>query len=441
MCLVAHTVRPSETDDLYMETFMLSKLRAAALSPYFTAFIFLMSATAYFFGDTAIVACMIAEALIVALLFCVSDDLSPALFPILAIILLGTTLIGRTGILIPYVPFAYPAIAAFVLHLVLYKRRVKLKIGVSFIGVAVAGLAVLLSGLGNRDTINYLDPTTIYYTLMMSVGLVLLYFLFAVEVKREVSYDRIRYFMTVLLFLGALASIVVAYHFIRWISGEAGGREVYYYYLQIPFRNTIANLLILCLPAPFYFAGYALKHRGASVLSFLLGALFYGAMLMTVARTAMLFGTILLIVCLVYYLRGRGGWFFKIISVLIVVAGVSIFVFSIYEPLLELFSSRLEDGLASVGEARWELFVRSLSDFLEHPIFGIGFASTSNADIYAADGCVSWYHLYFPQIWGGLGLVGCLAFGYQLLLRLKLALYRPNSATVAVALSYLGILL
>jgi hypothetical protein len=94
-----------------------------------------------------------------------------------------------------------------------------------------------------------------------------------------------------------------------------------------------------------------------------------------------------------------------------------------------------------LDEPRWRLFLRSLTDFLEHPICGIGFASSQNADIYAADACITWYHLYFPQIWGSLGLLGCAAFGYQLVLRAKLAFYKPNAATVAIALCYLGLFL
>ncbi|MBO5270174.1 MAG: hypothetical protein J6B77_05270, partial [Clostridia bacterium] len=50
-------------------------------------------------------------------------------------------------------------------------------------------------------------------------------------------------------------------------------------------------------------------------------------------------------------------------------------------------------------------------------------------------------HLYFPQIWGGLGLVGCIAFAYQAVLRVKLILFRPNAKTVAIALSYIGLFL
>ena len=48
---------------------------------------------------------------------------------------------------------------------------------------------------------------------------------------------------------------------------------------------------------------------------------------------------------------------------------------------------------------------------------------------------------YDKQIVGGLGIVGCLAYAFQGLIRLKLAFYRPNCKTTAVSLCYLGLFL
>lgn len=418
---------------------MLFKIRKILLSPYYTFFIFLLAATTYMLGDGALIACMLFEAALVALVLVLSDDLSPTLFPALSLIVQGTTLIGRIEILTPYIPYALILFPALIAHLILYRRSFTL--GVTLNGVVVTALSILFSGLGNRENTDYRDPTTIYYTLAMSVGLVLLYFLFAFAVKRRSEHDRMQRFLMTLCYVGALCAVIIIYNFLKWFLGYAGGSHVDFYYDLIPYRNTIANLLTLCMPAPFFFAGYAMKRPFAHVGMFLVGCLFYSAMLMTVARTAMLFGTVVLIVCLVYYLRGKEEWYFKFTSILIVLIGLSVVSVSFYEPILDLFSSRLENGLASLNEPRWLLFLRSITDFLEHPIFGIGFASTQNADIYHADACISWYHLYFPQIWGSLGLLGCLAFGYQLVLRAKLAFYKPTAETVAIALCYLGLLL
>lgn len=420
---------------------MLKKIRDLLLSPYYTLFIFVLSATGYLFGDGGIIAVMFIEVQLVALVLCLSDDLAPVLLPALQVIVLGTTFIGKTELLFAWVPYGLTLIPAAVFHFIAYRKKLVFRAGISFWGVIAAAAAILLSGMGNHENTDYTDGTVIYYLLAMSVGLVALYFLFAVEVKREKPYDQIQYFLTCLLYVGALCAVIVLSNFSKWIFGAEDGLSVYEYFSTIPYRNTFANLLTLCLPAPFYFAGYAAKRHSSHIAFFLLGCVLYGAMLLTVARTAMLFGTVVLICCLVYYLRGREMWYYKVASILIGLLGLAVLVFSIYEPIIQLFTSRLDDGLASLSETRWHLFLRSISDFLEHPIFGIGFASFQNADLYAAEGCISWYHLYFPQIWGSLGLVGCAAYAYQLFIRLKLSLFRPNAKTVAIALCYLGIFL
>lgn len=418
---------------------MLQKIREFLLSPYYAVFIFFLSVAAYLFGDGAFVVCLILEVVIAALVLCISDRLSPLLLPALTVSVLGTTLIGRVELILPYLPWAIPILPALLFHLIFYRKVPR--IGISFFGLLATAAAILLSGLGNRGGTDYSDPTALYYLLATSVGLLLFYLIFSAEVKSDGGRDCIHAFLSALCYTGGLCTLVIAVNLVKWLSGQAGGPDVNDYYALMPFRNTLANLLTICLPAPFYFAGYVLRRHTAQVSMFLIGCIFYSAMLMTVARTAMLFGTVVLIFCLIYYLRGKGEWYFKVASLLIVLLGLSVLGISLYEPIAELFSSRLEDGLASVGEARWELLLRSFSDFCEHPIFGIGFASTDNADIYAAEGCISWYHLYFPQIWGSLGIVGCIAFAFQLLLRAKLIFYRPNASTVAVALTYLGLFL
>lgn len=418
---------------------MLNKIRTFFLSPYYAVPILFASAAAYLGGDDAVIACMLILAQLTALVLCLSDDPAPTLWPILSVIVLGTTMIGKTDLLMPYIPYALTVIPAAILHLCCYRKP--LRPGVSLFGLLASSAAILLSGIGNTENTDYGDPTVLYYLLMMSAGLVLLYFVFSSNVKREHRYDPTEHFLSVLCFVGALTALIVFVNLLKWISGSEGSVNVQDYYALMPYRNTLANLLTLCLPAPFYFAGYAAKRNASHILLFLLGCIFYSAMLMTVARTAMIFGTVVLIVCLVYYLRGKSAWYLKLGSFLVVLLAISVFTISIYEPVCELFLSRLDGGIASTNEARWLLFKRSLTDFLSHPLFGIGFASSQNADLYAAEGCISWYHLYFPQIWGSLGLIGCMAFAFQMFIRLRLMFFRPNAISTAISLCYFGIFL
>lgn len=420
---------------------MLNKIRSLLLSPYYTIFLLLLSAGGYVIGGNAVIAVMFIEVQLLALVLCLSDDLSPALLPTLSVIVLGTTMIGKIELLTPWIPYGFTLIPAAVLHLFCYSKKKVLRTGVTLWGILATAVAILLSGIGNLDMTDFEDPTVWYYLLAMSVGLVLLYFLFASEVKREKNYDQMHHFLGVLVCTGILCTVVIGVNFVRWVFLSEGAPSVQDYFDLIPYRNTIANMLLLCLPAPFYFAGYAQKHPAVGILSFSVGCFFYGAMLLTAARTAMIFGSLMILFVLIYYFRSRAALRYKLLNFVIVAAWLGLLAYLFLEPIAELLTSRLDGGIASVDEARYRLLLRSISDFKEYPLFGIGFCSYQNADIYAADGCISWYHLYFPQIWGSLGLVGCVAFLYQLLIRVKLSFFRPNAKTVALALSYLGILL
>lgn len=420
---------------------MLNKFRSLTLSPYYSIFLLLLSALGYIVGDGAMIAVLFIEVQLVAVVLCLSDDLAPVLLPTMCVIVLGTTLIGRMELITPWIPYGLTLIPALVFHFVCYRKKKVLRTGVTLSGLIVTAAAILLSGIGNLDLTDYTDPTVWYYLLGMSVLLIALYFLFVSEVKQEKCYDQMQYFLGVLVYVGILCTIVIGVNFTRWTFGVEETLRVQDYFDLIPYRNTIANILLFCLPAPFYFAGYATKHPTLQIASFSVGCLFFGAMLLTAARTALLFGTLLFLAVLIYYFLSKKAWRYKILNFIIVAALLGLLAYYFLEPITQIITSRLDGGLATVDEARWRLLLRSFSDFREHPIFGIGFCSFQNADIYAADGCISWYHLYFPQIWGSLGLVGCAAFLYQLLIRTRLAFFRPKAETVALALSYLGILL
>lgn len=420
---------------------MLNRIHTLLLSPCYFCFILLLSVVGYSLGGSAMIAVMIVLVQLIALTLCLSDDLAPTLLPLLSLIVLGTTLIGRMELMTPFIPCAYTLIPACVLHFIWYRKYKVIRIGASFYPLLGTAAAILLSGIGNLASTDFSKPIVWYYLLMMSVGLVMLYFLFASEVKREKSYDQLRYFLQALVFTGILCTVVIGGNFFTWVLESDAPLRVYDYFLLIPYRNVIANLLLLCLPAPFYFAGYVADRLTSQILYFSVGFLFFGAMLLTAARAALLFGALMLLLCLVYYFCSHKTWHCKILSFLVVVAGLTLVAYFFYEPISQLISSRLDGGLASPNEARWRLLLRSFEDFRDHPFFGIGFCSSQNADIYSAEGCISWYHLYFPQIWGSLGLFGCAMFFYQIFVRARLALYKPNAKTVALMLSYLGIFL
>ena len=101
------------------------------------------------------------------------------------------------------------------------------------------------------------------------------------------------------------------------------------------------------------------------------------------------------------------------------------------------FTNVVDDGEARVG-----LLKRSFADFKSNPVFGVGLGYTGNEDLYnPVKGAMNWYHMWLPQIWGSLGIVGLLCFGYQLFLRIKLAFTRREFPEVTLSLCYAGLLM
>ena len=84
------------------------------------------------------------------------------------------------------------------------------------------------------------------------------------------------------------------------------------------------------------------------------------------------------------------------------------------------------------------LFKKAWENFLSHPLFGVGMGAGNTGES-VLNGF--WTHNYFLQILGSMGMLGALAYGYQLFVRVRLALAHPSALRLIVFLSYLGIFL
>lgn len=425
---------------------MLNKFRKVSSSPGFLLLSFAITAVALL-GDQALaMPCMICLAMIIALVLFLNDDLFPTLLPFLCILLIGTTMIGGLEFVLPYIPFGIPAVLGFLFHLVAYRRP--FRGGTSLPGLFATSAAILLGGSGVVATQQAIfNGAAAYHLIGLSLGLLFCYYLFATNPRPGRSYDPIKYFLLVMLLLGMLCATLTLSNFLSWILPAVREGKVPLaldYLTGFIYRNTIANLLIMCLPAGFYFAGIREASLAQKVGSLLLGGFMFFALLLTCARTALLFGSILFVLCLIYYLWAPISWRTKLIclSVLLITGLVLFLIFR--ETIYSLLFERLEHGLVLKKEPRFLLLKRSIEDFRSYPIFGIGLDSTANHDLYdasAAQGCIAWYHMYFPQLWGSMGLFGMIAFAYQLVLRIKIILTKPDYQSMGLTLSYLGLFL
>ena len=424
---------------------MLHKIRRFLLSPGYLPIPLAVGVLGLFGGEKTAFLSMVLNALLVALVLFVCDDMLPAFLPAFSIIVIGTTLLSNLEIVLPLIPFAIPAALGLIFHLICYRRP--LYIGKSLYGLIAASAAVLLSGIGTSlSTRDYTSLAAVYHIIGLSVGLIVLYFLFASNRRAERTYDPIDYFLLSMMLLGLLCAAVILRNFLQWLIPNFSllqlkdSGNLHAYFTNIPYRNTIATLLIMCIPSAFYFA----KRVAVPLLEigfFLVGLFTYLALVLTIARTALVFGTILLILCLVYYLHGKGSRRVKCFNFFLLLVGAIGALSLLGEPLYSLFELRMKNGLVSAGEVRVKLLLCSFDDVISHPIFGIGITSTIHSDLYSAPGCIGWYHMYFPQLWGSMGTVGLVAYTYQLILRAKLIFTKPDAQSIAMGLVYLGLFL
>ena len=409
-------------------------------SPLYPIALFCLSLLFLCLGEESFLVAFIILGNVIALALFVSEDLEPCLLPFLCIMILGTVMLFSLERVLPILPFGIPLVLGFFFHFIYYRKP--FRPGRSFWGLLATSAAILLGGLFTIPPEEYFAPVTLYYTLGLSLGLLLVYYIYATEYKVKRDYSPISALMVTLFFAGLLLAAVVVWFFLthfKWFEAESFGAI----WENFMYRNTVANLMMICLPAGFYLAGYRVRSPFLQILLFLSGAVIAASMILTSSRTVMLFGPVLLLLCLILFLRGKSAPWVKGCCFGLLLLMVGALLLWQGETILAMLIRKLKDsgGLINPDEARAQMLFASFRDFLANPVFGVGLGSLRNAEIYAAEGCISWYHSYFPQIWGSMGLVGCAAFGYQLYQRVRLALFRPTGESVAVVLSCLGLFL
>lgn len=424
---------------------MLCKIRRFSTTPYFLLIPFGIASVGLCGGSLTLLPAMILNAQIVALVLFFCDDIFPAFLPTFCVITLGATNLASLSDFVSAIPFAIPVVIGLIFHLIYYRRP--LYLGKTFPGLVITSVAILLSGLGTPLTSrDFSSGGAIYHLIGLSVGLILVYLLFAFNRRKERSYDPLDYFLWSMFFLGLLCCVVILYEFFSWFIPRTDLTWAFLKWKVVDFfdgftyRNTISTLLIMCIPSAFYFAKQG-RHALLQVFYFFMGLVMYACLILTGARTAWLFGTLLLLACFVFYLYKNPMRLVKWLNLLLPVALAAALLAVLYEPIAVIFIARLKNGFISPTEARARLLVRSFQDFLAHPLFGIGISSLSNTDIYSGTGCICWYHMYFPQLWGSMGLFGVGAYLYQLFLRAKLVFTKPNVQKTALGLVYLGLFL
>jgi hypothetical protein len=185
--------------------------------------------------------------------------------------------------------------------------------------------------------------------------------------------------------------------------------------------------MLFAIPAAFY---YARKNY----LHLFVGFAFYGVMVFTASLSALLAGGALLVLCLLYLAYHSKRWRALTLAFLGLLClgaiGVLVLLSRREGGILGFFMDEENDRVRLLREA-W-------AGFLSSPVFGVGIGASGEVETTFMT--VNWTHNFPMQILGSMGVLGVLAYGYQLYARARLVLLRPRDPLFgAGALSYLGL--
>ena len=325
------------------------------------------------------------------------------------------------------IPEAVILILALLFHFIVYKRRKR--VGKSLSGLIAVSIPVTFSGLFNISWADYFSPFSLYYTLFLGFGMVGIYLILTSYSPENSDYDRNEMFMKIMYITGLFAAFCVFFHYIKSISDFIKAPGL----LTFQSSNNLSTFLMICLPFAFY---YTIK---ASKLNIISAAIMFLAIIASGSGGGLLMGTVLVFVCLVYLIaydkKKRILW--GVVSGVILLGTILL-----SGAVLKNYHFTSFDDIFYSNNMRISLLRRSLADFSANPIFGAGLCYTGNTDIYMPKaGAMNWYHMMIPQTIGSMGIAGIIAYGYQLVVRLRLVLSHFDTTGAALGLSYLGLFL
>ena len=380
---------------------------------------------------------------ITAAMMLLSSRLTDAMLPALLICVFATRCYNSADAFFALVPWFIPPVVGVILHFVLYAKRLRFTAGPSLWGLCAVTLSVTLGGLGTISAGEYFSGGALFYVFALGIGMVLFYLLVKANTDGDAAADVARAVYVMGLFA---CFCVIRFYVADWeLVLETKG------FVEFQSSNNLATLLMIAMPIPLFYA----SRRYVDILSVVL---MYVCVILSGSRGGLLMGTAEFILIFFAFAIYEKRLFNRI---LYTVLGLS-FVVAIVKLIPEIaafckidlgeadgeahtiadYVTKMKDYFMRDGEARVSLLERVKEDFKSNPVFGVGIGYTGNTDIYnPVKGAMNWYHMWFAQVIGGLGVVGILAYGYQLVGRVAIFVKNRSLLHFTFLMSYLGLFL
>jgi len=406
---------------------ILQYLRKFFASIYFYLAVFLFEAVMIWLD--MIVGGAVAIVFMVLFLLIICDNLSALLMPLL---IMSSTLVkcfDSYDRLIHYWWLSIPLCLCFAAHFIIYKKP--FFIGKSFWGIVGVAIAITCGGAFSISRAEYFNGTAMYHVIALGIGMVLFYLIAKQDVSSLKGNDFFSKFALIMYMWGLFCCYMVIQHYLMNISELKETLAP----LNFQWSNNISTMMMFAMPFAFYFCK-------KNMFNFAGGLLIYSCLILTGSRGGLLFGSIEVLICLIYCFFICKKIYARIIIVAIPVILAIIVRLNLIDMKIFMWNTLFgtEESLIRPNETRYKLIWRSFNDFRSNIIFGKGLGYSGNTDLYdPAKGSLHFYHMMIPQIIGSMGLVGILAYGYQIIGRIKLLLKKIDAYTMCLGISYLGI--
>ncbi len=343
------------------------------------------------------------------------------------------------GNIVQFVVICAIIVAALVTRLVFELKKGREKKAPAFsLGFLALGVAYMLGGLFSP----YYEGKTVLFGLLQIVCLTVFYFFFYYTVdwgKRHID-DYAKLFTVI--GVGLILETIGMYLQPEVLEAYANGRfERKLLLTGWGIYNNVGGMLVLCLPAPFYFA--ATKKQGW--IFSLLGSVQLAAIVLTQSRSSIIFGLAVYAACVVTVLILSKKWdkIFNLITYLAIAAAVGISAIFFFDELQQLFRVLLSAGWNPSG--RWSLYTLGWEQFLQFPVFGNGFYQCKGgwiwADLPQGAFLPARYHNTVVQLIASGGAVALIAYLFHRVQTAIVLVKRFSVQTLFIALSICGLLL
>lgn len=295
-------------------------------------------------------------------------------------------------------------------------------------GFVALGLAYVIGGIFS----GYYDGRTAFFgfTQIASLCFCYFYFYFTVDFKKvKKSYFAL---------LGTTIAVLLLFEIVGmlYFSGFFSITENFnrgLLYTGWGINNNVAAAMVMCLPAPFY---YACKKKYGGVFLFLANLLMI-SLFFVQSRNGILFGLFVFVICFFVTLFNtkKKNLPSLILTQFAFMTLYIVTIFSAQEYILEMFGSLIDKGLSDNG--RYEIYRNGFKQFLENPYFGNGFYECGAyrwGDNSIGKFFPSRYHNTYIQILASCGVFAMIAYLYHRFETLKIVFKKINIEKVFMGL-------